>query len=167
MGAVLGLQVLLRVPVAVEEDDGVGGGQVDALAAGAGAEQEELDVFFRVEVGDLLAPLVLLDAAVDAADFPAVLQGGPVLEDVELGFELRENEDFVAGGEEVGDEAVEHEHFAGVGDEGRVWGFIVTPWPEEVVWGVACEAELHDGILEFFVADLLFCEHIVSVCLFA
>ena len=40
--AVLSLQVLLRVPVGVEEDDRVRGDEVDALAAGAGAQQEEL-----------------------------------------------------------------------------------------------------------------------------
>ena len=164
MGAVLGLQVLLRVPVAVEEDDGVGGGEVDALAASAGAEEEELDVFLGVEVGDLLAALVLLDAAVDAADFPVVLQGGPVLEDVELGFKLGEDKDFVAGGEEVGDEAIQHEHFAGVGDEGGVGSLVVVPRPVEVVRRVACEAKLHDWVLEFLIADLLFCKYIVRIC---
>ena len=157
MGAVLGLQVLLGVPVAVEEDDGVGGGEVDALAAGAGAEEEEALVRLRVEGGDLLAPLVLLDGAVDAAHGPAVLQRGPVFEDVELRFELREDEDFVGFAEEVGDEAVEEEHFARVRDQRGVWGLVVFPGPVEVVGRVAGEAELHDGVLEFFVTNFSFC----------
>lgn len=38
--------------------------------------------------------------------------GGPVLEDVELGFELGEDEDFVVFREEAGYEPVQEEHFA-------------------------------------------------------
>ena len=49
-----------------------------------------------IEIFDLLPPVVLLDLAVDAADAPAVDQGGPVFEDVELGLELAEDEDFMA-----------------------------------------------------------------------
>ena len=158
------LQVLLRVPVAVEEDDGVGRRKVDALAAGAGAEEKEAHVRFRVEVGDLLPALVLLDGAVDAADGPAVLEGGPVFEDVELGFELGEDEDFVGFGEEIGDKAVEQEHFARVCDQRGVWGLVVIPGPVEVVRGVTGEAELHNRVLEFFVADFSFCVS-VSLCL--
>lgn len=37
----LDLQVVLRVPVGVEDDAGVGGGEVDAQASGAGAQQED------------------------------------------------------------------------------------------------------------------------------
>lgn len=157
MGAVLRLQVLLRVPVAVEEDDGVRAREVDALAARAGAQQEQAHGRLRVEVADLLPSLVLRDAAVDPAHRPVVQEGSPVVQDVERGFELGEDEDFVAVGEEVGDEAVEHEEFAGGGDEGGVRGVGGREGPVEGVGGVADEAELHDGILELFGGDFFFC----------
>ena len=88
MRAVLRLEILLRVPVAVEQDDGISCREVDALAAGAGAEEEDLVVRAGVEGFDVLPPDVLFDRAVDAADLPAVQDCGPVFEDIELGFEL-------------------------------------------------------------------------------
>lgn len=102
MGPVLRLEILLRVPVRVEEDDGVGGHEVDSLATGAGAEEEELVVFVGVEGFDLGAAVFLADGAVDAAAVPGAELRGPVLEDVELGFELGEDEDFVALVEKAG-----------------------------------------------------------------
>ena len=111
VGAVLRLQVLLRVPVAVIKDDGIGSGEIDAEPAGAGAEQEKLAVGVRVEGFDLVLAVGGFDGAVDAADGPSVQDLGPVLEEVELGLELGEEDDFVVFGEEGGDEAVEHDHF--------------------------------------------------------
>lgn len=157
MRAVLRLQVLLRVPVAVEEDDGVRAREVDALAARPGTQQEQAHIRLRVEVADLLPSLVLRDPAVDPTHGPVVQEGSPVVEDVERGFELGEDEDFVAVGEEVGDEAVEHEEFAGRGDEGGVRGVDGGEGPVEGVGGVADEAELHDGILELFGGDFFLC----------
>jgi hypothetical protein len=40
----LSLEIVLRVPVAVVDDDGVGGDQVDAQASGFGAQQEDKSV---------------------------------------------------------------------------------------------------------------------------
>ena len=40
MAAGLSLEIVLRVPVAVVDDDRVGGDQVDAEASGFGAQQE-------------------------------------------------------------------------------------------------------------------------------
>ena len=102
VGAVLGLEVLLRVPIGVEEDDRVGGGEVDPLTSSAGAEEEELAVFLGVEVFDLETSLVLFDGAVNAAAFPVVLEGSPVFEDVEGRFELGEDQNFVVVLEEIG-----------------------------------------------------------------
>ena len=114
MRAVLRLQVLLRVPVGVEQDDGVGGREVDALAAGARAEQE--DVAGRligtiagfigggggglVEDFDLLLAVGLRYGTVDAADGPAA-EGRVGGEEVELRFELAEYQDFVSSLQQV------------------------------------------------------------------
>ena len=113
VGAVLRLEVLLRIPVGVEEDDRVSGGEVDSLPARAGAKKEELAVFVGVEIFDLDAALVLLDGPIDAAALPAVQQRDPVFEDVEGRFELREDKNFVVVLEEVGEKAGEEEHLAG------------------------------------------------------
>lgn len=92
---VLGLEVLLRVEVGVEQDDRVGGGEVDALPARAGGEEEDAVRRVVVEVVDLVAAALLGDGAVDAADVPAAELPAVVLEDVELGGELREDQDLV------------------------------------------------------------------------
>ena len=78
------------------------------------------------------------------------------MQDIEGGFELGEDEDFVVSGEEVGEETVEHEEFAGGGDEGGVGGLGGRPGPVEIVGGVADETELHDRVLEFFGGDFFF-----------
>lgn len=78
VGAILGLQVLLGVPVAVKQDDGVGSGEVDTKAAGAGAEEEEAMVRLGVEGGDLGGAVFGFDGAVDAADGPVAEVLGPV-----------------------------------------------------------------------------------------
>jgi hypothetical protein len=44
VAAGLSLQIILRVPVAVVDDDGVGGHQVDAETSGFGAQQEDKSV---------------------------------------------------------------------------------------------------------------------------
>lgn len=70
MRAILRLQILLRIPVRIEKNHGVGGREIDALAAGAGAEEEEAMCGVGVEGGDLGAAVGLRDGAVDAADGP-------------------------------------------------------------------------------------------------
>lgn len=65
--AVLRLQVLLRVPVAVEEDDCVSGGKVDTEAARARAEQKQVPSSIMIEAPDLLSAIRLGDSAIDAA----------------------------------------------------------------------------------------------------
>ncbi len=98
MGAVLRLQVLLRVPVAVEKNDCVGGGEVDALPACARRDEADADVVVGVERADGFFAIRGRDAAVDAAYGPGVQDLGPVLEDVELGLELGKDKDLVAAG---------------------------------------------------------------------
>ena len=88
MGAVLSLQVLLRVPVAVEEDDCVRGGEVDALPTCARRDEADADVVVGVERADGFFAIRGRDAAVDATHGPGVEDLGPVFEDVELGLEL-------------------------------------------------------------------------------
>ena len=53
------LEVHLRVPVGVKEDDDVGGVEVDAQAAGPrGQQEDELLAPLRVEVVDLRLPVL-------------------------------------------------------------------------------------------------------------
>lgn len=153
VGAVLGLEILLRVPVAVEEDDGVGRGEVDAQPACPCAEEEKFVILAFVEGVDLLIAIFGFDAAVDAADVPAAQRGGPFFEEIELPAELAEENYFVAFLEEVGDQSVEHEHFSGLSDESGVWVLIGGPGVEEVMGGIAGKTELHDGVLEGFPGD--------------
>lgn len=104
----------------------------------------------------------MADCAVDAAAVPGAELGRPVLEDIELGFELGEDEDFVLSGEEERDEAVEEEHFARCCDERVVDGAgVVAPGPVEVVRGVAGEARLENRVLHFLLGDLFFCEFVL------
>ena len=80
VGSVHGLLVHRGVPVAVVEDDCVGGGKVDAEAPGPGAEQEDEDVLPGLEVGHHISPLVYLAAAVQS--HVAVLPDRTVLEEM-------------------------------------------------------------------------------------
>lgn len=50
MGSGGGLDVVLGVPVGVEDYDDVGAGEVDADAAGFGGEEEDLALFLGVVV---------------------------------------------------------------------------------------------------------------------
>ncbi len=149
VAAVLRLQVLLGVEVGVEEDDGVGTGEVDALAAGAGRQEEDAMVGVRVEGVDLRAARLLRDAAVDAARVPAAQLAAVVLEDVELHGELREDEHLVVVREEMPQEPVEEQHLARGGDDGLVDGDVGRDGPGvvKVVRRVAHEAVLHEGVV--------------------
>ena len=62
------------------------------------------------------------------------------------------------GGEEVGEETLEEEHFPRGGDESGVWGFVCRPGPVKVVRAVTGEAELHDWVLELLLGDFFFCK---------
>lgn len=53
-------------------------------------------VWAGVEGLDLVVTVCLADRAVDAAAVPVAELGGPVLENVQLSLELREDEDFMA-----------------------------------------------------------------------
>ena len=87
----------MRVPVAVVQDDRISCGEVDALTPSPRAEKENGEIGSSVEVLDLLPSVILFDGAVDTAGVPAVQDGGPVFEDIKLGFELREDKNFVVG----------------------------------------------------------------------
>jgi len=95
VAARLRLQVILRIPVAVVDDDGVGGRQVDAEAARPRAQQEHelVAVGLAVAVDGLLA-LLAANAAVDALVGEA-LEHQVVLDDVQDADHLREDEHLV------------------------------------------------------------------------
>ena len=69
------LHVLVGVPIAVIDDDGVSGGEVDAKATSARGEQEAEQVWVAVELLHGLLAVLPLDAAVQAhAAMPLLLQ---------------------------------------------------------------------------------------------
>ena len=159
MGPVLGLEILLRVPVAIEQDDSVCCCEINAEAAGPGTKEEDLVIFVRIEGFDGFLSFVRGNTAVDAADGPAAEGRCPFFEDVELFGKLREDYDLVVGflqGKEVGKEAVEHDHFTGRRNKGfiRVRG---APWPCEMMGRIAGEAELHYRVLKFLRSNLFTC----------
>ncbi len=90
------LEIVLRVPVRVENDDRVGGGQVDAEAAGS-RRQEEAKVLrsFGVEVFQRLASKLALDATVQSLE-GKVAQLQVLADQVEHAHHLREDEHAVA-----------------------------------------------------------------------
>lgn len=149
VAAVLRLQVLLGVKVRIEEDDGVGAGEVDALAAGAGREEEDAVVGVRVEGVYLRAARLLRDAAVDAARVPAAQLAAVVLEDVELHGKLRKDEHLVVVRKEVPQEPVEEQHLARRGDDGLIDGNVGRDGPGivKVMRRVAHEPVLDESVV--------------------
>lgn len=59
--------------------------------------------------------------------------------------------------EESGDQTIEKEHLAGLGHEALVRGFVVLPWPVEVMRTVAGKTKLHYWILKLLRGDLSLC----------
>lgn len=112
MCAILCLEILLWIPVAVKQDDGIRGREVDTQAACPRAEQEDPAFRVGVEGFNLGLAVVGFDGAVNAETGPGMKDVGPVLEDIELFGELGKDDDFVAGGEEGGDKAFEERDFA-------------------------------------------------------
>ena len=83
MRSIHGLQIHLRVPVRVVDNDDVGGVQVDAETTGSGGEhEEELLAVLGVVLGDLTVSVPVGSLAVDAAVVPAS-EPAVVLQDVQ------------------------------------------------------------------------------------
>jgi len=165
VSAIHSLQILLGIPITIEKYNRISRREVNPQPASTRAEQKEATCGVGVEGRDLGAAGGLRDGAVDAADGPVAEVAGVGLEEVELGGELREDEDFVRGGEEGGEEAVEEQHFAGFADQAGVGGRGGWPGPVEVVGAVAGQAQLHDWVLELFGGDLFsWGEGSVEVC---
>lgn len=100
VAAILGLEILLGIKVGVEEDDCISRSEVDALAASTSRQEEDLIIRVIIEGLNLVASVLLRYRAVDTAGFPAPKFATVVFENVELGGELREDENFVASVEE-------------------------------------------------------------------
>ena len=117
MAARLGLQIVLRVPVGIVDDDRVGGRQVDAHAARARAQQEEKGIRVRRAVAvDGSLPLVASHRPVQALVAEAS-QLDVLLDQVEEHRELREEEHTVPLLAQVRQELVEQQHLARGGDQ--------------------------------------------------
>ena len=117
-----GLQVHLRVPVGVKEDDDVGGVEIDAQSAGPRRQHEdELGRARSVVLLDLSVPVLVRRLAVDAtvavAAVPTV-----VLEDVKNSGHLREDEDARVLALQLGQQLVEDGQFLRVEDQVLVSG---------------------------------------------
>ena len=67
MGAIHGLRVDGRVPIAVVEDDSVGGCEVDTETTSTSGQQEHEDLGSRLESGDSVATVFQLGRSVEAA----------------------------------------------------------------------------------------------------
>mmetsp|Transcript_35796 Transcript_35796/g.114003 ORF Transcript_35796/g.114003 Transcript_35796/m.114003 type:complete len:263 (-) Transcript_35796:2645-3433(-) len=106
------LQVVLRVPVGVEHDNGVGRGQVDADTARSRSDDEDERLGGRVgEAVDGRLPLAAGDGAVE----PLVSPAAPlheVLDQVEHLGELGEEQDAVAVRLELGQQLVQQDQLA-------------------------------------------------------
>ena len=104
------LQVVLRVPVAVVDDGGVGGGEGDAHPAGARGEQVDKARPVAVEAVDARLPVRLARAPVQALELVRHLVQ-VVLQQVQHDGELREDQNLLALALELGQE---------LGDEGHL-----------------------------------------------
>eukprot|EP00964_Phaeocystis_antarctica_P086870 scaffold55055_cov60-Phaeocystis_antarctica.AAC.1 len=147
MAAVLRLQVRVRVPVAVEDDARVGRHQVDAEAARARREQEDVDGRVGVEVVHRLHAVGRGDAAVEPPELPCPPRE-VVLEDVEHARHLREDEHLVVALPlELRQDAVEQLHLARRLHQhlvDRLLPRVRVDGPLEEVRVVAALAQLHE-----------------------
>mmetsp|Transcript_24257 Transcript_24257/g.71712 ORF Transcript_24257/g.71712 Transcript_24257/m.71712 type:complete len:740 (-) Transcript_24257:1603-3822(-) len=148
--AVHRLQVGLRVPVAVEEDDCVGRLEVEPEPARARREhKDEVVRARRVELAEQLAAILALGAAVEA-EVLVVAQVEVELEQVHQLHHLREDEHAVAERLQLWQDAVEELELARAAPE-QVR--VVAELPEllggeEEVWVVADLAQLHLDVVE-------------------
>ena len=99
--------------------------QIDAEASGSGRQEEDEDVGPLLEVGDHVATLVDLWAAVQPHEGVLAMRH-VLLQQVNHPCHLRIDEDSMAFSFESGQESVEDEQFSGVKDESfLVWNKIV------------------------------------------
>ena len=103
------LEIVLRVPVGVVNDGGVGGGERDAHAAGSCGEQVDEALAVCVEAVDAGLAISLGRAAVEPFVFVAH-QVEVVAEDVEDDCELRKDENLVSLRFQLGKELVQEHH---------------------------------------------------------
>jgi hypothetical protein len=112
VSTVLRLEILLRVPVRIVQNHCISGRKVNALATSTRAQEEDLEFWIGIERLDLLSSVTLADGAVNPATIPGAELGGPVLKDIQLRFELGEDENFMFLLEKAGDQTIQEQHFA-------------------------------------------------------
>lgn len=129
IGAVHGLEVVRRVPwtvsqiderertVGIEDDDLVGGGQIESDAAGHGRDEEGEDAGVGVELVAETEPLVLRNAAVEVLEVRVVLLE-PLADRPEHAYRAGEDEDLVPVGAPLVEEVVEDRPLAAQGPAG-------------------------------------------------
>mmetsp|Transcript_29792 Transcript_29792/g.86850 ORF Transcript_29792/g.86850 Transcript_29792/m.86850 type:complete len:901 (-) Transcript_29792:738-3440(-) len=119
MATVHSLRILMRVPIRVKNDAGIGGGEINAQTTGTSTQQEDevaiIGIVARstlsarllgVEDVHLPLPIIDLGTTVDAAVLP-LAEEEVVLNDVEEGRHLTEDEDLVLVIEQAFQHAIE------------------------------------------------------------
>ena len=116
MGAVHGLRVDGGVPITVVEDDCVGGGEVDTETTGASREEEDEDLWGRLEVGDGVATVFELGRSIETAVL-VVAVCEVLLHQVDHTGHLEVQKDTVSAFLELAEEPVELRQLSRVGHE--------------------------------------------------
>mmetsp|Transcript_56749 Transcript_56749/g.159326 ORF Transcript_56749/g.159326 Transcript_56749/m.159326 type:complete len:352 (-) Transcript_56749:947-2002(-) len=107
-----GLLVVLRVPVQVEEDDGVRGLQIQTKTSGSRGEEEDADLLSALERLEVLPPLLVRHLPVQAhvPDLAPLEEG---LQDVQDAGELGEDQHLVLEPEQLAEYPVQRLELAG------------------------------------------------------
>mmetsp|Transcript_14388 Transcript_14388/g.42483 ORF Transcript_14388/g.42483 Transcript_14388/m.42483 type:complete len:268 (-) Transcript_14388:898-1701(-) len=147
VGSILGLEVGLRVPVAVVQDHSVCGLQIDSKPTSARRQEEhELLRAWAVERVNEILSLFICGLAIDAAVW-VPSRHKKVVENVEHPSHLREDENTVALGAELHQEPVQQDEFATVRHKVlpvRIQGSVLHTLEEVRV--VTALAKLHDNV---------------------
>ena len=149
VSTVLSLEIHLRIPITVVENDNIGGGKVDTETTSSGRKHEDELIGVLLVVGrDLGIAEVTIGTTVDATVI-VLLHVAVVFEEVQNASHLREDEDTGALLLEPHKKLVEEHHLTGVLNDVRAigvwWTWLGTVKEVRVVGALA---ELHHDILE-------------------
>ncbi|KAG5458151.1 MAG: hypothetical protein BJ554DRAFT_1686 [Olpidium bornovanus] len=147
--------VLVRIPVRVENNDRVGGLEVEPKAPGARGQEEDGDVrLWVIELPEQLRPVVGLDRAVQAKVF-VTAEMQEVFHDGHDRCHLEKNQHAVAGPEKLGEYPVQQLEFAGHSVQLLVVHVCRVDQPLHIFEDVRVVADLpqlHDRVVQTFYA---------------